>query len=100
MLIAPDYANAKLLDNTLQTNSIDFTAPQNGILLSSGYGSNQQNSYIIFRSYANRAIQFEMQGVYDEFISALFPVAKGDVIEIITSLTTKNNGTYFIPSKQ
>lgn len=99
-LIVPDYANAKLLDNTLQTNSFDFTAPQNGILLSGGYGSNQNNSYIIFRYSANRAIQFETQGASDEFIGALFPVAKGDVIEIITSLATKNNGTYFIPSKQ
>ena len=99
-LIVPDYANAKLLDNTLQTNSFDFTAPQNGILLSGGYGSSQNNSYIIFRYSANRAIQFETQGSSDEFIGALFPVAKGDVIEIITSLATKNNGTYFIPSKQ
>ena len=99
-LIVPDYAHAKLLDNTLQTHSFDFTAPQNGILLSGGYGSNQNNSYIIFRYSANRAIQFETQGASDEFIGALFPVAKGDVIEIITSLATKNNGTYFIPSKQ
>ena len=98
-LIVPDYANAKLLDNTLQTNSFDFTAPQNGILLAGGYGSNQNNSYIIFRYSANRSIQFEIQGSSYEFIGALFPVAKGDVIEIITSLATKNNGTYFIPSK-
>ena len=98
-LIVPDYANAKLLDNTLQTNSFDFTAPQNGILLAGGYGSNQNNSYIMFRYSANRSIQFEIQGSSNEFIGALFPVAKGDVIEIITSLATKNNGTYFIPSK-
>ena len=99
-LIVPDYANAKLLDNTLQPNSFDFTAPQNGILLSGGYGRDQSNSYIVFKYSANKAIQFETQGSSDEFIGALFPVAKGDVIEIITSLATKNNGTYFIPSKQ
>ena len=64
-----------------------------------GYGNSQQNSYIIFRYSANKTIQFEVQGTSNEFITALFPVAKDDLVEIITSLAIKNNGTYFIPSK-
>ena len=92
----PDYSKAVLIDNTLTSVNFNYTAPSNGIIVVSGYGTSQQTSYIVL---VNRSVTIRQQGTADESISAVMQVAKGDVVNIKTHLSYKNDGTYFIPYK-
>ena len=92
----PDYSKAVLLDNTLTSVNFNYTAPSNGIIVVSGYGTSQSTSYIVL---VNRSVTIRQQGTADESISAIMQVAKGDDVNINTYLSYKNDGTYFIPYK-
>ena len=96
----PDYAHARLLDNTLSNITFEFTAPSNGFVTACGYGENQSTSYIQFIYNQNQNIRKAVQGVSDESISAQMTLSKGDTITINTCLSKRNNGTYFVPYKE
>lgn len=96
----PDYANARLLDNTLSNNTFEFTAPSNGFVTACGYGENKSTSYIQFIYNQNPNIIKAVQGVSDESISAQMTLSKGDTITIHTCLSNRNTGTYFVPYKE
>ena len=97
---APDYAHARLLDNTLSYTTFEFTAPSNGFVTACGYGENQSTSYIQFIYNQNPNIIKAVQGVSDESISAQMTLSKGDTITINTYLSNRNRGTYFVPYKE
>ena len=96
----PDYAHARLLDNTLSNITFEFTAPSNGFVTACGYGENQSTSYIQFIYNQNQNIRKAVQGVSDESISAQMTLSKGDTITINTCLSKRNSGTYFVPYKE
>ena len=92
----PDYSKAVLIDNTLTSVNYNYTAPSNGIIVASGYGTSQSTSYIVL---IKSPVTIRQQGTADEGISAIIPVAKGDDVNINTYFSIKNDGTYFIPYK-
>ena len=92
---SPNYANKQLIfDGLTHYENNFYVVPDNGFLIASGWGTGQQNNYIIFNI---NKVTIQNQGNADESISAVMPVRKGDVVRINIYLASNNNGCYFVP---
>lgn len=92
---SPDYSDSQLIFNGTYAFNTNFTAPKDGYIMGSGYGTGQENNYIYFTT--PNGILFHQQGTSNEFISSMIPVRKGDVVGIAVFFGTYNNGVYFVP---
>lgn len=92
---SPNYAQAQLIYNGTSEYTETFTASENGIIIGSGYGSTETNSYIYLTH--DSGVTVRQQGFRDETISVSMPVRKGDKINIWCWLALSNQGLYFIP---
>lgn len=92
---SPNYAQAQLIYNGTSEYTGTFTALENGIIIGSGYGGGETNSYIYLTH--DSGVTARQQGFRDENISVSMPVRKGDKINILCWLALKNQGLYFIP---
>lgn len=90
----PKYANKVLIFSGKTSYNVNYTVPDNGFLMCSGWGSGQSTSYIVFTI---NGIAIGNQGNSDERISVVFPVKKGNVVNISIYLSQNNNGCYFVP---
>jgi hypothetical protein len=92
---SPNYANKKLIfDGLTHYENNAYVAPDNGIIIACGWGTVQENNFIILKV---DDVVVENQGYGDEAISATMPVRKGDIVEIRVYLASKNYGCYFVP---
>lgn len=92
---SPNYANKHLIfDGLTQYQNQNYIAPDNGFIIASGWGTGQNDSYIIF---VVNGIWVQNQGNADEAICNSIPVRKGDVVEINVYLASYNRGVYFVP---
>ena len=90
----PKYANKVLIFSGKTYYNANYTVPDNGFLMCSGWGSEQSTSFIIF---SINGIKIGDQGNSDERISVVLPVKKGNVVNILIYLSQKNDGCYFVP---
>ena len=90
----PKYVDKVLIFSGTTFYTANYTVPDNGFLMCSGWGSGQSTSYIVFKI---NEIVIGNQGNSDERISVVFPVKKGDVVNILIYLSQNNNGCYFVP---
>ena len=90
----PKYANKVLIFSGKTLYNANYTVPDNGFLMCSGWGSGQSTSYIVF---SINGIVIGNQGNSDERISVVLPVKKGNIVNISIYLSQNNNGCYFIP---
>jgi hypothetical protein len=92
---SPNYSQKQLIfDGITQYENNDYIAPDNGIILASGWGSMQSNNYIIF---STNGVTIENQGNADEAISLVLPVRKNDSVRILMLLASNNYCCYFVP---
>jgi hypothetical protein len=91
---SPNYTNKQLIFDGLTHEIFNFTVPDNGIIIASGWGTGQPNSYILF-TIGNITMQSE--GYADEAIFLSLPVRKGDIVSINIFLASYNRGCYFVP---
>jgi hypothetical protein len=92
---SPNYANKQLIfDGLTHYENQSYVVPDNGILMASGRGTGQADSYVIFTI---NGVTVQNQGNADESISAVMPVRKGDVVSINVYFAVNNKGCYFVP---
>ena len=91
---SPNYAQKQLIFDGTTEYSDAYTAPDNGVIVASGWGTMQSNNYIIFNV---NGVVAENQGNSTEAISVLLPVRKGDTVVINMFLASNNYGCYFVP---
>jgi hypothetical protein len=92
---SPDYANKVLITNTTSRYSANYTAPKNGFITGSGWGTNSQNNFLYFNT--SNGVFIGMQATSTETISVTIPVRKGDVVTIQMQFADINKGLFFIP---
>lgn len=91
---SPNYSQKQLIfEGTTEYNDT-YTAPDNGVIVASGWGTSQANNYIIFNV---NGVVAESQGNTSEAISVVIPVRKNDTVSITMFLASNNYGCYFIP---
>lgn len=99
MGIAPDYANAELIDNT-SSSSVSYptyTPQQNGYIFGCGYGTSGSNPKFGVK-VGNMDIVL-IDGAGSEYIGAIVPVAAGEQYTMTVRFAGSNRGVYFVPFK-
>lgn len=92
---SPNYANKQLIfDGLTHYENYNYVAPDNGILMASGWGTGETNSYI---NFVVGGVNLQNQGSSTEAIALTMPVRKGDIVGINVYLATFNRGVYFVP---
>lgn len=92
---SPNYANKQLIfDGLTHYENYNYVAPDNGILMASGWGTGETNSYI---NFVVGGVNLQNQGSSTEAIALTMPVRKGDIVGINVYLESFNRGVYFVP---
>lgn len=83
-----------MITSRIDLVKMTYEAPANGFIIGSGYGVDQQTSYIYI---SINGVSYKAQGTSDENISVMLPVSAGNRMSFEVYLSIKNDGIYFVP---
>lgn len=97
----PDYENAEAI-TIGATETVNYTAPQNGYIFMWGYSTYGNIEYYMFIYSSNGVLVQDgvngATGTTPKRCSLIFPVKKGDVTTLQTKNITNNINAYFVPA--